>query len=216
MYFIKTPKIARSVLKKAVWTIPNKDRRIFLTFDDGPTSSITSQTLDILREHKIQATFFCLGSQVEKHPVLFKRIIDEGHTVGNHSYSHLKGWTTNNNEYIEDVKKGQSLANSKLFRPPYGKIKRSQVNALNSGTKIILWDVLPGDFSPKNNIEKIVSNTLNSVESGSIIVLHDNNKCGNKMLQALPNIIDKLKEKKYYFSPITEQILSESESLRNK
>ena len=216
MYFIKTPKIARSVLKKAVWTIPNKDRRIFLTFDDGPTSSITSQTLDILREHKIQATFFCLGSQVEKHPEIFKRIIDEGHAVGNHSYSHLKGWTTNNNEYIEDVKKGQSLANSKLFRPPYGKIKRSQVNALNSGTKIILWDVLPGDFSAKNDVEKVVSNTLNSAESGSIIVLHDNNKCGNKMLQALPNIIDKLKEKKYYFSPITEQILSESESLRNK
>ena len=216
MYFIKTPKIARSILKKAVWTIPNKDRRIFLTFDDGPTSSITSQTLDILREYKIQATFFCLGSQVEKHPELFKRIIDEGHTVGNHSYSHPKGWVTSNKEYIEDIKKGQSLTNSNLFRPPYGKIKRSQVNALSSGTKIILWDVLPGDFSAKNDVEKVVSNTLNSAESGSIIVLHDNNKCGNKMLQALPVIIEKLKEKKYYFSPITEQILSESESLRNK
>ena len=207
MYFIKTPKIAQSILKKAVWNIPNNDRRIFLTFDDGPTPSITNQTLDILKEHKIKATFFCLGSQVEKHPELFKRIIDEGHAVGNHSYSHLKGWTTNNKIYLEDVHRGESLIDSNLFRPPYGKIKRSQVNLLSSQTKIILWDVLPGDFSLKNNVEKIVSNTLNSVESGSIIVLHDNDKCGTKMLQALPIIIDKLQEKKYSFTPITEQIL---------
>ena len=208
MYFIKTPKIAQSILKKAVWNIPNNDRRIFLTFDDGPTPSITNQTLDILKEHKIKASFFCLGSQVEKHPEIFQRIINEGHTVGNHSYSHLKGWTTNNKIYLEDVHRGESLIDSNLFRPPYGKIKRSQINSLSPQIKIILWDVLPGDFSLKNNVEKIVSNTLNSVESGSIIVLHDNDKCGNKMLQALPVIIDKLQEKKYSFTPITEQILS--------
>ena len=207
MYFIKTPKIAQSILKKAVWNIPNNDRRIFLTFDDGPTPSITNQTLDILKEHKIKATFFCLGSQVEKHPEIFQRIINEGHTVGNHSYSHLKGWTTNNKIYLEDVHRGESLIDSNLFRPPYGKIKRSQINSLSPQIKIILWDVLPGDFSSKNDVEKIVSNTLNSVESGSIIVLHDNDKCGNKMLQALPVIIDKLQEKKYSFTPITEQIL---------
>ena len=207
MYFVKTPKIAQSIIKKAVWNIPNNDREIFLTFDDGPTPSITNQTLDILREHKIKATFFCLGSQVEKHPEIFKRITDEGHAVGNHSYSHLKGWTTNNQQYLEDVRKGEAIIKSHLFRPPYGKIKRSQVNSLNPETKIILWDVLPGDFSPNNNVEKIVSNTLNSVESGSIIVLHDNNKCGNKMLQALPIIIKKLKEKKYKFSAITKQTL---------
>jgi peptidoglycan-N-acetylglucosamine deacetylase len=207
MYFVKTPKIARSILKKAVWNIPNNDRRIFLTFDDGPTPSITNQTLDILKEYKIKATFFCLGSQVEKHPEIFKRITDEGHAVGNHSYSHLKGWTTNNQQYLEDVRKGEAIIKSNLFRPPYGKIKRSQVNSLSPQTKIILWDVLPGDFSAKNDVGKIVSNTLNSVETGSIIVLHDNDKCGNKMLQALPVIIDKLQEKKYSFSPITQNIL---------
>jgi len=208
MYFIKTPKIARSILKKAVWNIPNNNNSLFLTFDDGPTPSITNQTLDILKQYKIKATFFCLGSQVEKHPEIFKRIIDEGHAVGNHSYSHLKGWSTNNQQYLEDVRKGDAIIKSNLFRPPYGKIKRCQVNSLSPETKIILWDVLPGDFSPKNNVEKIVSNILNSVESGSIIVLHDNDKCGNKMLQALPVIIDKLQEKKYSFTPITEQILS--------
>jgi peptidoglycan/xylan/chitin deacetylase (PgdA/CDA1 family) len=208
MYFVKTPKIARSIIKKAVWNIPNNDREIFLTFDDGPTPSITNQTLDILSKNQVKATFFCLGKQVEKHPEIFQRIIDEGHAVGNHSYSHLKGWTTDNQQYLEDIRKGEAIIKSNLFRPPYGKIKRSQVNSLSPQTKIILWDVLPGDFSAKNDVEKIVSNTLNSVETGSIIVLHDNNKCGNKMLQALPVIIDKLKEKKYSFTPITEQILS--------
>jgi peptidoglycan-N-acetylglucosamine deacetylase len=207
MYFIKTPKIAQSIIKQAVWNIPNNDRKIFLTFDDGPTLSITNQTLDILLKHQVKATFFCLGKQVEKHPEILQRIIDEGHAVGNHSYSHLKGWATKNKQYLEDVRKGEAIIKSNVFRPPYGKIKRSQVNSLSPQTKIILWDVLPGDFSPKNNIEKIVSNTLNSVKSGSIIVLHDNNKCGNKMLQALPIIIEKLKEKKYKFSAITKQTL---------
>ncbi len=207
MYFVKTPKIARSIIKKAVWNIPNNDREIFLTFDDGPTPSITNQTLDILSKNQVKATFFCLGKQVEKHPEIFQRIMDEGHAVGNHSYSHLKGWTSKNDQYLEDVRKGEAIIKSNLFRPPFGKIKRSQVNSLSPQTKIILWDVLPGDFSLKNNVEKIVSNTLNSVETGSIIVLHDNNKCGNKMLQALPVIIDKLKEKHYFFSPISEKIL---------
>ena len=100
-----------------------------------------------------------MGKQVEKHPEIFQRIIDEGHAVGNHSYSHLKGWTTKNEQYLEDVRKGEAIIKSNLFRPPYGKIKRSQVNLLNPQTKIILWDVLPGDFSPNNNVEKIVSNT---------------------------------------------------------
>jgi len=207
MYFVKTPKIARSIIKKAVWNIPNNDREIFLTFDDGPTPSITNQTLDILSKHQVKATFFCLGKQVEKYPEIFQRIIDEGHAVGNHSYSHLKGWATNNQQYLEDVRKGEAIIKSNLFRPPYGKIKRSQVDLLNPQTRIILWDVLPGDFSSKTDVEKTISNTLNSVEPGSIIVLHDNDKCGNKMLQVLPIIIDKLKEKKYNFSAITEQKL---------
>ena len=208
MYFIKTPKIAQSILKKAVWNIPNDDNAIFLTFDDGPTPSITDKTLDILKKHQVKATFFCLGQQVEKHTELYRRIIDEGHVTGNHSYSHLKGWTTNNKEYLEDVQKGMAKIKSNLFRPPYGKIKRSQANALRSGTKIILWDVLPGDFSPNNDVNKTVANTLNSVESGSIIVLHDNNKCGDKMVKALPIIIEKLKEKKYSFLPIAENMLT--------
>jgi len=200
MYFVKTPNIAKSLHKSAIWNVPNNDNCIYLTFDDGPTKNITSNTLDILSDFNIKATFFCIGKQVEDNPLLFSRIIDEGHSIGNHSYSHLKGWTTNSESYIEDVEKGQEITNSQLFRPPYGKIKRSQLKKISNTSKIIFWDVLPGDFSPYTSPDDIVLNTINNVESGSIIVLHDNNKCGEKMLQALPSIIKGLVEKGFKFS----------------
>jgi len=207
MYFVKTPKIAHTLFKKAVWNIPNDKNGVYLTFDDGPTPSITDQTLDILAKHQIKATFFCLGKQVEKHPELFQRVIDEGHSIGNHSFSHLNGWVTENEKYMDDVQKGHTHVQSNLFRPPYGKIRRSQIKQLSKSFKIIMWDVLPGDFSPKNSVETIVSNTISAVEPGSIIVLHDNDKCGDKMLKALPVIIKKMIENKYNFLPITKNEL---------
>lgn len=200
MYFVKTPNIAKSLHKNAIWNMPNNNNCIYLTFDDGPTKNITSKTLDILSEFNIKATFFCIGKQVEDNPHLFSRIIDEGHSIGNHSYSHLKGWVTNSENYIEDVEKGQEITNSQLFRPPYGKIKRSQLKNISNTSKIIFWDVLPGDFSPYTSADDIVLNTINNVESGSIIVLHDNIKCGEKMLLALPSIINGLVEKGFKFS----------------
>ena len=202
MYFVKTPKVIQSLLKDVTWNIPNNNNEIYLTFDDGPTKYITEKTLDTLNHYGIKATFFCLGQQVEKNPRLFQRIIKEGHAVGNHSYSHLKGWNTNNEEYIEDINKAKSIINSNLFRPPYGKAKRGQLDQLKQ-FKTIMWDVLPGDFSPKNNIDSIVSNTLNHVEVGSIIVLHDNDKCGEKMNQALPVLLEELKNKGFNFGIIS-------------
>ena len=203
MYFIKTPNIVKTLFKGAIWTISNGDNKVFLTFDDGPTKEITQKTLAVLKEKNVKATFFCLGKQVEENPAIYKQILDEKHAVGNHSFSHLKGWNTENKKYLEDVRKGEKIIHSNLFRPPYGKIKRSQLKELNSETKVILWDVLPGDFSPKNTVTTIVSNTINNVEAGSIIVLHDNDKCGEKMLEALPLIIDKLKQKGFQFEAIT-------------
>lgn len=202
MYFVKTPKIVKSIYKNVIWDLPNNDNKVFLTFDDGPTKNITERILDILFSHNIKATFFCLGKQVEQHPEIFDRIIKEGHSVGNHSYSHLKGWNTEDKTYLDDFRKGEKLIQSSMYRPPYGKIKRSQLKELTPTIKIIMWDVLPGDFSPKNSIEKIVSNTVNNTISGSIIVLHDNNKCGVKMLKTLPSIIEQLKSKGFSFEPI--------------
>lgn len=202
-YFVKTPKLLHSLYRDAVWFLPNSNNKIHLTFDDGPVPDITSKCLDILKEHKVSATFFCVGENISKNPELFTRILDEGHAVGNHSYNHLKGWKTDNSTYYENVQKCADQINSSLFRPPYGKIKRSQLKHLRNQYKIIMWDVLSADFDPKVSVEQCINNVTENTESGSIIVMHDNEKCGNKMLEALPTIIQKLKDSGFTFDVLS-------------
>ncbi len=201
-YFIKTPKILHSLYGDAVWFLPNSENKIYLTFDDGPVEGVTENCLDILKEFNIKATFFCVGENAKNRPEVLSRIVSEGHQIGNHSYSHPKGWNTENETYFEDVEKCQQFIASKFFRPPYGKAKRSQLKVLKKRYKIIMWDVLSGDFDPKNNVDTVIQNVISKTESGSIIVMHDNEKCGNKMLAALPRIIQSLLEKGFQFEII--------------
>ena len=203
MFIAKAPVLLRYLYPSCIWKIPNENNTVFLTFDDGPTDKITERVLSILKEESIKATFFCVGKQIEKNPLLFQKILDEGHAIGNHSHDHVNGWKTNKKEYLSNIQKCQELINSQLFRPPYGKIKPSQLKVLNKKYKIIMWDVAGGDFLPNISPENIIKNVVNNTESGSIIVLHDNNKFGEKMLTTLPEIIKKLKEKEFLFSPIT-------------
>lgn len=201
-YFIKTPKILHSLYKDAVWVLPNSQNEIYLTFDDGPIPGITEKCLNILKELGVKATFFCVGENVKRNSLIIDRMLDEGHQIGNHSFNHLKGWNTENKRYIDNIDLCDDLVHSKLFRPPYGKAKRSQLKVLGEKYKVIMWDVLSGDFDPKNSVEKVISNVVDSTESGSIIVMHDNEKCGEKMLASLPEIIQQLKQKGYKFKTI--------------
>lgn len=198
-YFVKTPKLLHSLYRDAVWFIPNSSNTIYLTFDDGPVSSITDRCLDILSEFNVQATFFCVGENIQRNPEIFQRIKNEGHQIGNHSFHHLNGWKTENKIYFDNIKEGETLTSTKLFRPPYGKIKRSQIKELRDHYKIIMWDVLSGDFDPKVSVEQCIKNVINNTAAGSIIVMHDNEKCGMKMLESLPTIITELKCKGYQF-----------------
>ncbi len=118
-----TPIIIQKLFPGVIWRIPNSENKVFLTFDDGPDPEGTPRILDILAKYDAKATFFCLGRQVEKYPTLFERILKEGHAVGNHTYSHLNGWTTANEKYFEDIERANEIIGSKLFRPPYGRIK---------------------------------------------------------------------------------------------
>ncbi len=200
---MKTPKLLHSLYGDAVWFLPNTEHKIYLTFDDGPIAEITSKCLDILKTHNVKATFFCVGENVLENPDLLQRMREDGHEVGHHSHHHLMGWKTPNEVYFEDVNKCADLVGSNLFRPPYGKIKRSQVKELKKQFRIIMWDVLSADFDPKVPIEKCVKNVVNNTEAGSIIVMHDNEKCGTKMLASLPEIITQLKAKGFTFSPLS-------------
>ena len=206
-YLVKSPTLFRLLYPSCIWKIPNANNEIFLTFDDGPNPEYTERILSVLAEKKVLATFFCIGNQVESHPQLFKKIIAAGHSLGNHSQTHKNGWRTTNTEYINDVKSCAEQINSKLFRPPYGKISSKQLKTLKDKYHVIMWDVIGGDFDFNLKAEDIKHNILKNTQSGSIIVLHDNPKFAAKMLAVLPQIIDELILKGFRFSAINDASL---------
>lgn len=186
-----------------IWQMPTEDQPVvYLTFDDGPTPEVTEKTWDLLECFHAKATFFLVGANVEKYPEYLEKYQAKGHQIGNHSYDHLNGWNTQNEVYFESVNKASSFIPGSLFRPPYGKIKRSQTKELKSGYSIVMWSVLSGDFDPKVDADKCASNVIDNVENGSIVVLHDSKKAANVMLAALPIILRSLSEKGYVFKAL--------------
>jgi peptidoglycan/xylan/chitin deacetylase (PgdA/CDA1 family) len=209
-FMIKVPKIIKLFFFNQVWNIPNTENTIYLTFDDGPTPEITERVLEILDKHHIKATFFCIGDNVRKHPEIVQKIISKQHSVGNHTYSHLKGWKTKTKTYISNTEACEiklnslfKIRNSKLFRPPYGKITPWQSYKLRKlGYKIIMWDVLSKDYDASISAEKCYENVIKNVSSGSIIVFHDSNKAKENILNSLEKAIKTLKNKGFNFEKI--------------
>ncbi len=192
-YWIKTHKVIKRLFPKLIWDIPNNKKIVYLTFDDGPTIEVTNWVLNQLRIYESKATFFCIGKNIEQNPEIFNRIISDGHSVGNHTFNHLNGWKTPTDRYIDNSK--FEVQNSRLFRPPYGKIKPNQARELrNLGYKIIMWDVLSADFDEKITPEKCLSNVILNVESGSIIVFHDSIKAFRNLEYVLPKTLQFLKK----------------------
>ena len=207
-YWIKTSALLKKMFSNYVWDIPNNENSVYLTFDDGPTPEITQWTLLQLKKYNAKATFFCIGNNVEKHPELFNTIIQEGHAIGNHTYNHLNGWKTETETYIKNAKQceirisnQQSEINnrkSKLFRPPYGKIKSKQAKKLMElGYKIIMWDVLSADFDSSITRKKCLNNVISNVQSGSIIVFHDSVKGFKNLEYVLPKTLEFIKQNGY-------------------
>lgn len=203
MYFTRTPGIIRRLFSpELVWEIPNVEKQVFLTFDDGPHPEVTAEVLEILSSKDVPATFFCVGENVEKYPDTFREIKDHGHQTGNHTFNHLNGWKTETKDYLKNIAKCAEFIDSKLFRPPYGRIKNAQINALKEKYKIIMWSVLSGDFDKNVSREACVKNVMKNTKSGSIIVFHDSIKAKDNVLYALPRVIDGLKENDYTFGLI--------------
>lgn len=199
MYFTKIPLFIQKLYPNRIWKIPCKEKKIFLSFDDGPNDISTLPILEILHKYNIKATFFCVGNNVHLYPAIFKKIYQNGHIVGNHTYNHLNGWKTSNDEYIKDVYKAKQLIPSKLFRPPFGKIKNKQATLLNSDFKIIMFDVIAGDFDEHCSAEKCILNIQKNTKNGSIILLHDSIKTWFKVKTILPQIIPYFLERNYTF-----------------
>ncbi|MDR7369249.1 polysaccharide deacetylase family protein [Flavobacterium aquidurense] len=208
-YWVKTNSFIKTVFSKYCWDIPNNEKKIYLTFDDGPTPEITDWVLSELKKFDAKATFFCIGKNIKTNFSLFKKVITEGHCIGNHTMNHINGWKSQNDEYIENVINCASiLAEEKstetlLFRPPYGKIKKQQSKILrNLGYKIVMWDVLSADFDQSITPEKCLENVTKNVKSGSVIVFHDSIKASQNLKFALPKTLHFLKENGYKFDII--------------
>ena len=203
MRVAKSPSVLNKLFPSYVWKIKTDEKVLYLTFDDGPTPEITSQVLEILAAYNAKATFFCIGKNVQENPVLFKRIGDEGHAIGNHTFNHIKGWKSDDSDYLKDIHQAHQLIDSRLFRPPYGRIKPQQAKQLQlQGYKIIMWDVLSYDWDRSLSKEKVLENSIKNSQSGSIIVFHDSIKAAKNMLYALPKTLSYFSEKGFRFETL--------------
>ena len=201
--FVKPPKIVRLFYPNLVWKKETLTKKLWLTFDDGPHPDVTPWILTVLNTAQVKATFFLVGSQMEKFPELVNAIKKAGHLIANHSYSHKNGWVTDNNTYFQDIERCQKLMpENNLYRPPYGKLCCTQIQKLKKKYQLILWDILSMDFSKTITKSRIKNNVLNNVENGSIIVFHNNQKSFNNLKPVLMETISELKSKGYTFSTI--------------
>lgn len=189
MYLVKTPAIFQNLFKSVVFSKPSQDA-IYLTFDDGPDPDVTPWVLGELKKYNALATFFCIGENAKKYPQLIDQIIASGHSIGNHSYSHLSGWNSSVLTYIDDVDACAKVIASNLFRPPFGRITPSQIQVLKSKYEIIMWDITSGDFDKKISKEKCLANIINHAKAGSIVLMHDTNACQEKIKFVLPKVLE--------------------------
>lgn len=206
-YTITMPWFVRKMYPTLTWEKTTDQKKMYLTFDDGPHPTATPFVLDTLAQYNAKATFFCIGKNVVSYPEIYKRIIAEGHEVGNHTYNHLNGWKTANEQYFQDIFEAAKYIDSSLFRPPYGRINKFQVQLLqkennanqHGAFRIIMWSVLSGDFDVKLSPEKCLSHVILKAKPGSIVVFHDSTKAWDRMSYALPHVLEHFSKAGYQF-----------------
>lgn len=182
--------------------MPKGDKKIYITFDDGPHPDITPKVLEILKKFNAKATFFCVGNNVNKYKETFKMIVNDGHSVGNHTYNHEKGWNTKTKEYVESVNKTRSLINSDLLRPPHGRITSAQIRILKKDYRLITWSVISYDWDKSLTPEECFENVIRKSDDGSIIVFHDSEKAVRNMIPALTKVLQYYSDRGFTFERI--------------
>jgi peptidoglycan/xylan/chitin deacetylase (PgdA/CDA1 family) len=211
MFIYKTNFLMRAVYPEMTWRIPSTSPSIYLTFDDGPIPEVTEFVLETLSAYQAKASFFCIGDNIRKHSDIFRKVVDNGHLIGNHTFNHLNGWKTDDTLYFQNflecehiIKTSSFVQNQDKpkFRPPYGRIKKIQAQKIIPTHDIIMWDVLTGDFSKDLSPERILQKSIQYTESGSIVVFHDSLKAEKNMRYALPRFIEYFSEKGFVFKTL--------------
>ncbi|MCF8326242.1 MAG: polysaccharide deacetylase family protein [Leadbetterella sp.] len=191
-----------------IWRIKTTEKKIYLTFDDGPIPEVTEWVLGQLALLNAKGTFFCVGENILKHPEILKKTINDGHLVANHTQNHLKGWKTENELYlnnfhlceksIESIKKEKS----NLFRPPYGQLKKKQADEILRTHKILMWSVLTKDYDGSFNEVQCFENAIKKTRNGSIVLFHDSLKAQKNLRYVLPKYLEHFSKKGYKFEVI--------------
>ena len=199
---VRLPGFFTSFFKDAVWRLDETNPVVYLTFDDGPVPEVTPWVLQLLQDEGIRATFFCVGENVIKYPEVYQQILDQGHSVGNHTYNHLQGVKTRNRDYFRNIELAGECIDSDLFRPPHGWMTHRQYNYLKRKFRIIMWDVISCDYNAHLSPEKVFRNITGYVRSGSIITFHDSVKARQNLVKTLQPSICWMKEQGYRFESI--------------
>jgi len=209
VHFYRTPGILRLLSKQLHWKMPVEEKELFLTFDDGPVPGLTEFVLQQLNKYNAEATFFCVGDNIRKYPDIYNSILDHGHETGNHTYNHLRAWSTDQEHYLLNVKKCQEIIDKHgdkkarpLMRPPHGHITRKLISELKHQYKIVMWDVLTYDFDAKHSPEAGLKKSIRKTRPGSIVVFHDNYKAESKLKFMLPRYLAHFNELGYKFKKL--------------
>ena len=215
MHFFTVPSTIQWLIPSCTWRKEGQGKVIYLTFDDGPHPEITAWVIDELKKHQIKATFFCVGDNLKKHPETAKQLLTEGHQIGNHTMHHIKGWKHKNVDYLKDIEDcdteirkiheqmNDEKAQPRLFRPPYGQIKPSQIELLREqGYEIIQWSDLSCDYDKRLDCKKSLSALVKNAKPGSIVVFHDSEKAENQLKQILPSYLEAMLAEGFTFETL--------------
>ncbi len=220
-YLKKISALGKVFYPSLLWKIPSSQKTLYLTFDDGPIPELTPWVLETLKDYDAKATFFCVGENILKYPEVYGQVLAEGHRTGNHTFNHIKGWESSTPDYLQNVFLAEEaledqnhqfygcdnfgrntgvVEQQKLFRPPYGRITPLQIKKLQKqGYKIVMWDVISGDFDTEISAEECYKNVLDNCDSGSIVVFHDSIKASEKLNEVLPRVLEHYKEQGFKF-----------------
>jgi peptidoglycan/xylan/chitin deacetylase (PgdA/CDA1 family) len=195
MHLFRVPRWVQFFCPEVQWHGDRADRKIYLTFDDGPVAGITDFVLEELAKRDHKATFFMVGANVARHSDLAREVVGRGHQVGNHTFHHLNGFKVSTGEYLRDVRCCQEQLidtlgiNPKIFRPPYGLLKPKQKNLLLRDFRLVYWEIVAGDYLLKLSPDKILENLKTKTRPGSIVLFHDQQKTAAKVKRVLPDFL---------------------------